>query len=187
MRKLDKIIVVDLEATCWKGDPPAGELSEIIEIGLCILDVATGQRDFGRALLVKPRHSQLSEYCQNLTTITPEMLENGLDLREACAILREDYHSETRTWASYGDYDRVMLAAQCEAWDIPYPFGRSHINVKNLFALHMGLQREVDLQKATEMLGLPFEGALHRGIDDAWNIAAVLNDVLLRHSLENVK
>ena len=40
-RKLDQILVVDVEATCWEGDPPPGQISEIIEIGLCVLDVAT--------------------------------------------------------------------------------------------------------------------------------------------------
>ena len=180
MRKLDKIIVIDLEATCWEGDPPPGESSEIIEIGLCVLDVATGHREPARALLVKPEHSGLSPYCQKLTTITPEMLENAPNLPEACAILREEYHSESRTWASYGDYDRLMLAAQCDARAISYPFGRSHINVKNLFALQMGLEREVGLQKATSMLGLPFEGTIHRGMDDAWNIAAILDRILLK-------
>lgn len=179
MRKLDKIIVIDLEATCWEGDPPAGETSEIIEIGLYVLDVATGQREPARSLLVKPRHSTLSPYCQKLTTITPEMLEDGLDFADACRILREEYLSETRTWASYGDYDRIMMAAQCDSWNIPYPFGRSHINVKNLFALQNGLEKEVGLQKATALLGLPFEGTIHRGMDDAWNIAAVLDRVLL--------
>ncbi|HCU57837.1 MAG TPA: DNA polymerase III [Anaerolineaceae bacterium] len=179
MRKLDKIIVIDLEATCWEGDPPAGESSEIIEIGLCVLDVATGQREPARALLVRPQHSTLSPYCQELTTITPEMVEDALDLADACAVLREEYHSEARTWASYGDYDRLMLTAQCEARNIPYPFGRSHINVKNLFALQMRLEREVGLQKATSLLGHPFDGTIHRGMDDAWNIAAVLNKILL--------
>ena len=180
MRKLDKIIVIDLEATCWEGDPPEGERSEIIEIGLCVLDVATGQRELARALLVKPQHSTLSPYCQKLTTITPKMLEDGLDLADTCSLLREEYQSETRTWASYGDYDRIMLAEQCEAFGIPYPFGRSHINVKNLLALQMGLEREVGLQNATAMLGLPFEGTIHRGMDDAWNIAAVLDRILLK-------
>lgn len=180
MRKLDKIIVIDLEATCWEGDPPAGDSTEIIEIGLCVLDVATGHREPARAILVKPQHSTLSPYCQKLTTITPEMLENAPNLVEACAILREEYLSETRTWASYGDYDRIMLRAQCEAWGIPYPFGRSHINVKNLLALQNNLNREVNLQEATAMLGLPFEGTIHRGMDDAWNIAAVLDRILLK-------
>ena len=40
-RKLDRILVVDIEATCWEGNPPPGQTSEIIEIGLCVLDVPT--------------------------------------------------------------------------------------------------------------------------------------------------
>jgi len=182
MRKLDKIIVIDLEATCWEGDPPAGETSEIIEIGLCVLDVASGEREPARALLVKPHYSTLSPYCQKLTSITPEMLEDGLDLADACAVLQDEYLSETRTWASFGDYDRMMLQSQCEARGIPYPFGRSHINVKNLLALQKNLQHEVNLHEATAMLGLTFEGTIHRGMDDAWNIAAVLDKVLLKRN-----
>ena len=152
MRKLDKIIVIDLEATCWEGDPPESQQSEIIEIGLCVLDVATGEREAPRALLVRPRQSTLSPYCQALTTLTPEMLASGLDFADACAILHAEYLSEVRTWASYGDYDRLMMAAQCESWGVPYPFGRSHINVKNLFALQLGLSKEVGLGKATEFM-----------------------------------
>jgi hypothetical protein len=40
--KLDQIIVIDVEATCWEGHPPANEESEIIEIGLCVMDVQRG-------------------------------------------------------------------------------------------------------------------------------------------------
>ena len=176
---LDKIIVIDLEATCWEGDPPPGQESEIIEIGLCILDVATGERSAPRAILVKPQRSTLNQYCTKLTTLTPEMLADGLSFPDACSLLQDDYHSRQRTWASYGDYDRLQVMKQCETWGVPYPFGRSHINVKNLLALQFDLNREVNLQKGTGLVGLPFEGTIHRGIDDAWNIAAVLSRMLL--------
>jgi inhibitor of KinA sporulation pathway (predicted exonuclease) len=176
---LDKIIVVDLEATCWQGDPPPGETSEIIEIGLCTLDFKSGERSDRRGIMVKPEHSSLSDYCIELTTIHPEMLKNAPSLREACRLLQEKYHSDRRTWASYGDYDRIMLAKQCQEMDVPYPFGRSHINVKNILALHFGLKHEVDLKRGTALVDLPFEGTIHRGVDDAWNIAAVLSRVLL--------
>jgi inhibitor of KinA sporulation pathway (predicted exonuclease) len=178
-KRLDKIIVVDLEATCWQGDPPTGETSEIIEIGMCLLDVVSGERSDKRGILIKPRHSTLSDYCVQLTTITPPMLENAPSFRQACWLLRDKYQSHERTWASYGDYDRLMMTQQCQDMDVPYPFGRSHINVKNLFALKHGLAREVNLKQATALLNLPFEGTLHRGVDDAWNIAAVLERVLL--------
>ena len=36
--------VVDVEATCWESVPPPGQISEIIEIGLATVDLATGQR-----------------------------------------------------------------------------------------------------------------------------------------------
>jgi len=178
-KMLDKIIVVDLEATCWEGDPPPGETSEIIEIGICTLDVASGKRSDKRGIMVKPRHSTLSEYCIQLTTIHPEMLKNAPSFREACRLIQEKYHSDSRTWASYGDYDRLMMAQQCKEMGVPYPFGRSHINVKNLLALQFGLKHEVDLKQATALVDLPFEGTIHRGVDDAWNIAAVLSRVLL--------
>ncbi len=177
-RKLDKILVVDLEATCWEGDPPTGESSEIIEIGLCILDVATGERSDTQGILIKPQRSTLSDYCQKLTTITPEMLADAPSFSEACGLLMGKYESSERTWASYGDYDRLKMVQQCEDWGVPFPFGRSHINVKNLFALQQGLKHEVGLQQATALLDIPFEGTIHRGVDDAWNIAIVLDRVL---------
>jgi inhibitor of KinA sporulation pathway (predicted exonuclease) len=176
---LDKILVVDLEATCWQGDPPPGEASEIIEIGICTLDVNSGERSERRGIMIKPQHSTLSDYCMKLTTIHPEMLENAPSLREACRLLQEKYYSDRRTWASYGDYDRIMLTQQCQEMGVPYPFGRSHINVKNLLALQFGLKHEVDLKRAAALVDLPFEGTIHRGVDDAWNIAAVLSRVLL--------
>lgn len=178
--KLDKILVIDVEATCWDGDPPAGQTSEIIEIGLCVLDVITGERATPQAIMVKPQRSTLSEYCIQLTTITPEMLADGISFSEACELLRGEYRAHQRTWASYGDYDRLQFLKQCEEWGIPYPFGRTHINVKNLLAVQLGLKKEVGLQRGTSLLGLTFEGSIHRGVDDAWNIAAVLERVLLR-------
>lgn len=178
-KRLDKILVIDLEATCWEGDPPPGQQSEIIEIGLCVLDVSTGERSEPRAILVKPQRSTLSDFCVQLTTLTPDMLAGGIDFTEACSLLINEYQSQNRTWASYGDYDRLQFMVQCEAWGLPYPFGRAHINVKNLLALKQGLKREVNLQEGTDLLGLPFEGTIHRGVDDAWNIAAVLSRVLL--------
>lgn len=180
IRRLDKILVIDLEATCWQGEPPPGEEREIIEIGLCELDVASGSREAPEAILIQPQRSKVSDYCQKLTTLTPEMLSAGMRFEAACALLADNYRSHERTWASYGDYDRLKFQSQCHDWGVPYPFGRSHINVKNLLALSLGLKQEVDLQAGMRLLGLPFEGTVHRGVDDAWNIAAMLARVLFR-------
>jgi len=177
-KKLDKIIVVDLEATCWEGDPPPGEEPEIIEIGVCMLDIATGERSHNQGLLVKPTRSKISPFCTQLTTLTEEQLNTAMTFEQACTILLSEYDASRRTWASYGDYDRWKMQTQCETFGIPYPFGPTHINVKNLLALQYQLKREIGLDRALDLLHLPLEGTHHRGMDDAWNIAAVLERVL---------
>lgn len=179
-KELDKILVIDLEATCWEGQPPAGEQSEIIEIGLCVLDVATGQRLDNPSILVRPENSTVSDYCTALTTLTAEELQAGITLEAACRLLQEQYASKQRLWASYGDYDRWMLRQQCTAKGVDYPFGRGHINVKSLFAAVQNLDREIPLDRAMNHLGFPLEGTHHRGGDDAWNIARILGHILLR-------
>lgn len=61
-KKLDKIIVVDVESTCWQDTPPDGQESEIIEIGVCI-DVALGKRLEKESILVKPEKSRVTQFC----------------------------------------------------------------------------------------------------------------------------
>lgn len=177
---MDHILVVDVEATCWEGDPPLGQENEIIEVGLCTLDIAAGQRLERRSILVRPERSTVSPFCTRLTTLTQAQVERGISFSEACALLKRDYRSNERIWASYGDYDRQQFERQCAARRIAYPFGSRHLNVKSLFAVVQALPREVGLDKAMELLKLPLEGTHHRGNDDAWNIALILSTLLSR-------
>ena len=62
-KKLDKIVVVDLEATCWEGKPPENMESDIIEIGVCLLDVHTGEITDNRGIIVIPERSTISDFC----------------------------------------------------------------------------------------------------------------------------
>jgi inhibitor of KinA sporulation pathway (predicted exonuclease) len=179
-RRLDHILVIDLEATCWEDAPPPGEQSEIIEVGLCVLDTSSGERLASRAILVRPERSTISPFCTALTTLTQEELEGGVSFEEACRILREEYHTEERTWAGWGDYDRREFQRQCESFGVAYPFGPTHLNVKNLFALAFALESEVGIPRAMKILGASQEGTLHRGVDDAWNIALILSRLLMR-------
>jgi inhibitor of KinA sporulation pathway (predicted exonuclease) len=179
-KQLDHILVVDLEATCWQDAPPQDQTSEIIEIGLCVLEVATGRRVDKTSIVVRAEASTVSTYCTRLTTLTQEEVEAGLSLEEACRILREQYRGRERPWASYGDYDRLKLQEECRARGIEYPFGSRHLNVKTFFALVHQLPREVPLDEAMALAGLPLEGWHHRGSDDAWNIARLLAAMLER-------
>lgn len=176
---LDKIVVVDLEATCWKGYPPKGQKPQIIEVGVCLLDIKTHEISKKRGILVKPSKSRVSEFCTELTTITQDMLdEEGVTLKEACSILFNEYNTSKRVWASFGDYDRRMFEKDCKDHGIKYPFGKKHINVKILFALKEKLSRETGMAKSLSHLEIPLEGTHHRGVDDAYNTAKILASCL---------
>jgi inhibitor of KinA sporulation pathway (predicted exonuclease) len=179
-KKLDQIIVVDIEATCWEGAVPTRQESEIIEIGVCTLDIASGERLEKDSILVKPERSKVSQFCTQLTTLTQEQVEQGIAFPEACSILKNKYLSQQRVWASYGEYDRRQFERQCQSRHISYPFGDRHINVKSLLAIIHALPREVGMANALELLNLPLEGTHHRGGDDAWNIAGILSKLLLQ-------
>ena len=107
-------------------------------------------------------------------------MDAGIPLAEACRVLTEEYQSGQRLFASFGDYDRQQFERNCAAFGIPYPFGPTHLNVKNLAAVAYGWSREVGMSEALQRAGLPLEGTHHRGGDDAWNIAGLLCQLLRR-------
>jgi inhibitor of KinA sporulation pathway (predicted exonuclease) len=173
-RRLDQILVIDVESTCWEGEPPAGETSEIIEIGLCPVDVASAQRLEKRSILVRPQRSDISRFCTELTSLVPAMFTNAGSLADAVQILVREYGSRDRLWTSWGDYDRKQFERICRLEGAKYPFGPSHLNLKTLFSLVAKQPRELGLEQAYDLLGWTLQGRHHRGDDDAWNIAGIL-------------
>lgn len=173
-RQLDVINVIDVESTCWEGEPPPGEVSEIIQIGICTVDVTSVRRVEKRSVLVKPVKSTFSAFCTQLTGLRPDMYTEAVSLAEAVRILKTEYNSHERLWASWGDYDRRQFERVCKLHGVGYPFGISHLNVKTLFAVARAEAHESGVDAAFQKLGMVMEGRHHRGDDDAWNIAALL-------------
>ncbi|MDH6589327.1 inhibitor of KinA sporulation pathway (predicted exonuclease) [Streptomyces sp. SAI-133] len=166
--------VVDVEATCWPGSPPPGAVSEIIEIGLTVVDLSTAERVGRHRILVRPARSRVSPFCTELTGLTQQEVDRGLTFGDACRLLARDHACGTRPWASWGDYDRHQFTRQCAATGTPYPFGRRHTNAKAVFTEVHGLRKRPGMAQALTHAGLPLEGRHHRGEDDAWNIAALV-------------
>lgn len=175
--KFDKIIVVDIEATCWEEDQP-DNISEIIEIGISPIDTKSGKILESRGIIVKAENSRISEYCTKLTTLTQEDVDSGISFKDACDILINDYNCKNYVWGSYGHYDKEQFLLQCKRDNVEYPFSKSHINIKILLALKYSLKKEVGMKKALKLLKMPLVGTHHRGIDDSRNIAIILSKIL---------
>ncbi|GAA3297523.1 exonuclease domain-containing protein [Dactylosporangium vinaceum] len=170
--------VIDVEATCWEGPPPPGQVNEIIEIGVCVVDLDARERVGRDRIMVRPARSTVSAFCTRLTGITPAEAAGGLSFADACARLRTEHHSDSRPWASWGDYDRKQFERQCGG-PVRYPFGSRHYNAKALFAEARDERRQ-GMAGALQAAGLPLEGRHHNGADDAWNIAALVLHLVTR-------
>ena len=174
---LDKVVVVDLETTCWEKREKE-QIMEVIETGVCFLDIRSGEITERQSILIKPLYSEVSDFCTKLTTLTQELVETGIGFREACLKLEDEYQSKKRVWASYGDFDRRQLERECRLKKVPYPFGSRHLNIKTLFAIKHRLPEEIEMNKALALLGLELIGTHHRGVDDAYNVARILRTLI---------
>lgn len=177
--KFDRIIVIDIESTCWEY-PSVSNINDIIEIGISPIDTKTGNILDTKSIIVKPENSEVSEFCTGLTTLTQEDVDSGISFKDACSILTNEYNSKKYAWASYGHYDKNQFESQCKRDNIEYPFSKVHINIKLLFALKYSLRREIGMSKALQLLGLPLIGTHHRGGDDSRNIAYILSNMLFK-------
>lgn len=175
---LGKVLVVDIEATCWENIP-RGQANEIIEIGLTILDTKSLNVFASESIIVKPTNSTISGFCTELTTLTPEYVEdNGINFKDACKYLIIKYESTKYTFASWGDYDRNQFKRQCDREKVDYPFSTTHLNIKNLFALKYKLDKEVGMIEALKLASIEHTGIHHKGLDDSINITNLLIHLL---------
>lgn len=171
---VDLLNVIDVEATCWEGKPPPGEVGEIIEIGLVVVDLAARKRISRHRIPVRAERSAVSPFCTELTGITQAEADAGVSFAEACGILAAEHAAGERPWASWGSYDRKQFLEQCEESSVEYPFGAWHINAKVVFSAALNLRMPAGMARALRIVGFPMEGRHHRGDDDAWNIAALI-------------
>ena len=186
----DFYILIDLEATCWKGGPP--RQSEIIEIGATKVDSQTFEILDKFQTFVKPVfHPLLSKFCKELTTITQAAVDAAPEFAIAMTLLYGwiDDMDGTWTWGSWGDYDRKMFERDCAAKNVEYLFS-DHFNVKKEFGdwEHQnfrpnGKVKGWGMARALKKLGLALEGSHHRGIDDAINISYIFKHIRTRTDL----
>lgn len=176
--KNDFLVVVDIESTCWEGEAPEGQQSDIIEIGICLLNLKTLQITKEDSFVVRPQKSTISAFCAKLTGWTQVQVNQGMSFAEACAEIRKKYKTRGRGWASYGNYDLKMFQKQCQCYEVEYPFGDQHLNVKQLFNVLQGGHKPVGLSQALKKVDLAFEGQPHKGKDDALNIARLLAQII---------
>ncbi|MFA5490475.1 MAG: 3'-5' exonuclease [Candidimonas sp.] len=171
MRK-DKILIVDLEMTCWDDDRVFDQ--EIIEIGIAEIDTKTltvGRQD---SFLCRPR-GEISDYCVSLTGHSREQLLRSPWFEQQINTIIKRYGPASKMSYAWGN-DKSILNIECHRRNIRNPF----YNMDNLaffFGLIWGDPKR-GLMNALADLGLTPIGRHHCGVDDAVNTARLMIEMI---------
>lgn len=175
-----KILIIDVEATCWDPHIETVLRHEIIEIGAVIYDDNT-QKVLDRfSSIVKPAlEPDLSFFCKNLTSINQEMVDAAKIFPEVIEDFKNSIlskHAPT-VISSWGDYDPKQIRSDCKLHGIDNPFlGQYHFNIKKAFARWKRV-RPCGMAKALQSLNISLQGTHHRALDDVLNITKILETI----------
>jgi len=179
LRDHHAFIIVDLECTCWENDPQM--VMETIEIGAVVYEVGQGiLAEFQR--FVRPKlNPVLSDFCRSLTTIEQSQVDTAPGFPQAFSQFVAWFNGyPSAVLSSWGGFDHKQLRRDCELHGMEYPFVE-HVNLKIEFARTIGC-KPCGMSAALRQAGLPLDGTHHRGIDDARNIARLLELLLERRA-----
>jgi inhibitor of KinA sporulation pathway (predicted exonuclease) len=165
-------IVVDLEATCWEDRSKSP--NEIIEIGAVMVNEYKEQiSEFDT--FVKPIiHTQLSDFCTQLTSITQTLVDSAPLFPQAIAGFQNwiTSHSDEYVLCSWGFYDKKQFENDCLLHNLPADWIKAHWSIKHQYSKIKNM-KPMGMEQALAKELLTLEGTHHRGIDDAKNIAKI--------------
>lgn len=176
----DRNLFVDVEMTCWEGSPPDGESPEVIEIGIAELDLETLLVTRSQSYLVTPTFSSISEYCSDLTGITPtDIRRRGRPLSQVAAKISKDFGSRSKQWLSWGP-DRRAIDIDFAKKNVPPAFSAAFVDMGLDFRNSLGSSGGIGLTTAMALFGLERTGRIHSGEQDAVDTALLWAEMARR-------
>jgi inhibitor of KinA sporulation pathway (predicted exonuclease) len=169
-----RIVVVDVEATCWKKGVFSRN-KETIEIGAVklLLDRAESKWPEFQTFVRPQRLPRLSSFCRELTGITQETVDAAPTFPKALRLFLEwSKPLERVVLATWSRYDLWQLDLDLEAHGLP-KLAIPLLDVKKLAARVVGAKsfEETARELAPDAVAMP----RHRAIADARRTARILN------------
>ena len=170
---------LDLEATCHEEQTEENKRNmEIIEIGAVIVNDAFEEISRFSSFARPVRNPILSAFCTQLTGIKQQDVDEA-DLFPAVNKKFYDWLTQELpdVWLSWGQYDFNQMNKDCKYHNVFYPLKYvTHLNAKTEY--------ERERQKSAKGLSttmrierVPFVGSHHRALDDALNLAKLMQHV----------
>ena len=172
-------LYLDLEMNCSDELQPSRNKSdpEIIEIGICRLDVPTLRIAHETNYLVRPLHLDISLRCTSITGLTRDDLKSAPSLKEVLASVRRDWpaHATCFAWGRDGD----ILERACKKHHLDMPF-RRFFDLSQIVRSALLLEQQPGVHSAMELLGVSADGGAHMAVIDARNTARIHAELIRR-------
>ena len=179
---MSNILIVDLEATCWKNIdyavPEKRETKpmEIIEIGAIITDFNVYQI-LGKfqCFILPTLNPDLSEFCQQLTSITQEDVNSA----KTFPTVAFDFYEwlelfSISHWGSWGNYDKNQFAKDFDLHElVNFMELWPHVNIKDYVKDKLNIGKKDGVSQVLKRLKMEFEGTPHRAVSDTYNIKKI--------------
>lgn len=185
-----ELIVIDLEATCDPSDDNLTRLEqcaihEIIEFPAVRISRETlAEVDYFHEFVRPTEHTELSEFCTELTGITQAQVDASAPLQEVLGRLMQWFDERglidalrdgRAVLVAHGLWDLLdMLPAECNRKGVPLPECMTvFADLQAIFSEAEGVGSGLGMLRMLERLGLEREGRHHSGLDDSRNLARV--------------
>ncbi|MFD2611708.1 exonuclease domain-containing protein [Paenibacillus gansuensis] len=152
-----------------------GQLSEIVEIGACKVDLATKTITDDFQVYILPKSGHVSKSTRKFIKMTEADVQSAVPFEEGvkrfASWLGTDYYL-----CSWGRDDRLHMVNQCVRTKIPLDWFVNYNDVQQQISRLMNdkLKQQLGLKDALDIAGIVPTGQAHRGIDDAINTAELL-------------
>ena len=149
-----------------------GQLSQIVEIGACKIDLATYNIIDTFQIYIAPKGGYVAKSTRKFINMKKEDLKQAVSFLEGIDMfihwIGSDYYL-----CSWGRDDRVHLLDQCirSKMDVSWILNYNDIQKPIGKILTNNTKNQLGLKNALELAGIESVGVAHRGIDDAINTA----------------
>ena len=183
----ENLLILDFEANCIKdGKLNCQEIIEfpIIPINVQSLDISDNNFHY----YIKPTvHTEITDFCTELTGITQDTVNSGIKLEEALEKLeiwmqKNGFNEQNSIFVTCGRWDlNSCLKNEAIYKNLNYPnYLKRYINIKDIWCQVMFKNKSAGMKGMLDSFNLKLEGRHHSGIDDSKNIAKIAVELLKR-------
>lgn len=152
-----------------------GQLSEIVEIGACKVDLESKAITDRFQIYICPSSGYVSKSTRKFISMTKEDVKTAVSFPEGISRFVE-WIGEDYFLCSWGKDDRLHLLTQCLRMKVKLDWFVNYNDIQGQVGrlLREDNKQQLGLKNALELAGIEAVGQAHKGVDDALNTGLLL-------------